>query len=68
VQRLPDGRIEYHFVIVDYLCKVRSGQAASGSDAAALQWVAVVDLERWGVTPAAIGVVHKALALAGANS
>ena len=64
VQRLPDGRVEYHFVIVDYLCKVRGGRAVSGSDAAALQWVAARDLARWGVTPAAIGVVHKALALA----
>jgi 8-oxo-dGTP diphosphatase len=67
VQRLPDGRVEYHFVIVDYLCELRGGRAASGSDAGALQWVAVADLERWGVTPAAIRVVHKALALAGAS-
>jgi 8-oxo-dGTP diphosphatase len=67
VQRLPDGRIEYHFVIVDYLCRSRGGEAACGSDAEAVQWVEVGDLERWSVTPVAIAVVHKALALARAS-
>lgn len=67
VQRLPDGRIEYHFVIVDYLCMRQGGDAASGSDAEAIQWVVVEELAHWGVTPAAIGVVHKALALARAS-
>jgi ADP-ribose pyrophosphatase YjhB (NUDIX family) len=67
VQRLADGRIEYHFVIVDYLCRSRGGDASSGSDAEAVQWVAPEDLARWDVTPVAIAVVHKALALARAS-
>src|ERR1700692_2905152 len=40
VERAPDGRVEYHFVIVDYACTVRGGSIASGSDAEDDRWVA----------------------------
>jgi ADP-ribose pyrophosphatase YjhB (NUDIX family) len=33
-----DTRIRYHYVIADYLCRVTGGQAAAGSDAAAVRW------------------------------
>jgi 8-oxo-dGTP diphosphatase len=33
-----DGRVRYHYVIVDYWCTVVAGKAAPGSDAAALFW------------------------------
>ena len=49
IQRDADGRVEYHYVIIDYVCRVRDGTsnvAACGSDAADADWVAVADLER----------------------
>jgi ADP-ribose pyrophosphatase YjhB (NUDIX family) len=63
-----EGRAEYHYVIIDYACRLRAGAsqaAACGSDAAALEWIAVADLEQYRVTPAAIAVIRKALASAG---
>jgi ADP-ribose pyrophosphatase YjhB (NUDIX family) len=33
-----DGRVRYHFVIADYLCRLRSGTAVAGSDADAVRW------------------------------
>ena len=39
VHRDDDGRIRYHFVIVDYVCWSDTGDAAAGSDAEETAWV-----------------------------
>jgi 8-oxo-dGTP diphosphatase len=60
------GRPEYHYIIIDYACRVRAGtslDASCGTDAAAVEWVDAADLERYQVTATAIAVVRKALAL-----
>src|SRR6185503_14872857 len=33
VEHAPDGRVEYHFVIIDYVCRALSGTLVCGSDA-----------------------------------
>ena len=63
VQRRPDGRVKYHFVIVDYLCTVHAGVIAHGSDAADVRWVPIGDLSAHRVTDKAIEVIRKALEL-----
>jgi ADP-ribose pyrophosphatase YjhB (NUDIX family) len=66
IHRLPDGRIEYHYVIVDFLCRCRTDRAlVCGSDAADAQWVRASELPNYRVTPKAISVIHKALELSG---
>jgi 8-oxo-dGTP diphosphatase len=66
VHRLPDGRIEYHYVIVDFLCRTRSDRPlVCGSDAADARWVRPSELPDFRVTPKAIAVIHKALELSG---
>jgi 8-oxo-dGTP diphosphatase len=55
------GRIEYHYVIIDYLCRAFAGSAVSGSDAQDVRWVRVDDLDDLRVTAKAIAVIHKAL-------
>ena len=37
--RREDGRVRYHFVIADYLCRVTGGELRAASDAAAVRWV-----------------------------
>jgi len=37
IHRVETG-VRYHFVIADYLCRVGSGEARAGSDAAAICW------------------------------
>ncbi|HWG19394.1 MAG TPA: NUDIX hydrolase [Terracidiphilus sp.] len=34
-----DGRVRYHYVIADYLCRVVGGTLGAGSDADAVRWV-----------------------------
>ena len=60
IHRAPDGRVEYHFVIVDYLCSVRAGRVAHGSDASAVEWAAVADLSPYKLTDKAAAVISRA--------
>jgi 8-oxo-dGTP diphosphatase len=34
-----DGKVRYHYVILDYLCRVTGGELRAGSDADAARWV-----------------------------
>lgn len=44
------GRVKYHFVIVDFLLKIKSGEAVAGSDAEELRWVAFDEVETYNLT------------------
>ncbi len=54
------ARPEYHYVIIDYLCRVRSGTAACGSDADEVRWVGADDLPDFRVAPSVTAVIEKA--------
>lgn len=60
IRRDAGARVEYHYVIVDYLCRVRGGVAACGSDAAEVRWAARDDLASFRLTPGAAAVIQKA--------
>jgi 8-oxo-dGTP diphosphatase len=61
VRRDADGRVEYHFVIIDYVCRIdgAASTAAAGSDAAAIAWADVADLGRYRLTDIALQVIRK---------
>ena len=44
------GRVKYHFLIVDYLVKLRGGTAKAASDAAELEWVRLQEVEQRDLT------------------
>jgi len=58
IARDEAGRVQYHFVLVDFLCRVTGGQAACGSDAMDLRWVALDDLS--GIAAFTREVIQKA--------
>ena len=65
IRRDVDGRTEYHYIIIDYACRVRadtSTAATPGTDAAGARWVLVDELDRYRLTDAAIAVIRKARA------
>jgi ADP-ribose pyrophosphatase YjhB (NUDIX family) len=45
-----DGKIKYHYVIVDYLVKVVGGDIAAASDAEELRWVPFDEVESYILT------------------
>jgi ADP-ribose pyrophosphatase YjhB (NUDIX family) len=40
IYRDAEGRVEYHYVVLDYWATVEAGEAAPGDDAAAVAWAA----------------------------
>ncbi len=62
-----DGeRVAYHYVIVDYLCRWRSGEARAASDALEVAWASAEDLARYELQAKALEVVRDALERAAA--
>lgn len=45
IARDEAGRVQFHYVLVDYLCRVTGGSAACASDATDLRWAARDDLD-----------------------
>ena len=67
IHHTADGRVEYHFVLIDYLCTVAGGTMAFSSDAADARWVPVDDLPRYAMTDVATAVIGKALEMSRAQ-
>lgn len=60
---MPDteGRPEYHYVLVDYICRIVSGEACAADDCAAIRWTARDEVAA--VTPltkGTLGVIQQA--------
>jgi ADP-ribose pyrophosphatase len=45
-----NGKVKYHFVIIDYFVKLGSGELKAASDAEELEWVAFEDVEKRDLT------------------
>lgn len=58
------GRVRYHFVLIDYLCRPRGGTLAAGSDVAAVALANPRALGPYRITEKAQAVVAHALAAA----
>jgi 8-oxo-dGTP diphosphatase len=59
----PDTRVLYHFVLIDYLCTPLGGTLRAGSDVADAVWADPADLPSYRMTPKAVAVVERALAM-----
>ena len=57
-----DGRTQFHYVLVDFLCSVVQGEARAGSDAADVAWAAENELEKFKLEKKALEVIRKAVA------
>ena len=55
-----DGRVQYHFVIADYICTPCGGTLAAADDAEDVAWVAVEELASYGVSARAVAVIYRA--------
>jgi len=44
------GKVKYHYIIIDYLVHVKSGNIQAASDAEELNWVPFVEVESYNLT------------------
>lgn len=56
-----DGRTQFHYVLIDFLCHSQSGEPRAGSDVSEVTWAGVDELERFGLSENAMAVIKKAL-------
>ena len=59
------GRTQYHYVLIDYLCRVISGEARPASDVSDVRWVSEDALPAMGLRDSIEQVVRKGLQQAG---
>lgn len=52
--------IEYHYVLIDYLCQVRGGELRAGDDSTNVAWVKREDLATYKITEGTLPVIEKA--------
>jgi mutator protein MutT len=64
VTRDDEGRLKYHFVILDYLCEAVRGEAQAGSDVTDVAWARETELNGYSLTPTATRVIQKAFEIA----
>jgi 8-oxo-dGTP diphosphatase len=65
VVRDVQGRIRYHWVLVDYVASVESGELCAASDADEAQWVEVDAVAGLDTTDGLLDMIRRAQAMAG---
>ncbi len=64
ILRDSQSRVQYHYVLLDYRCRVLSGQAQAGSDVSEVRWATLDELELLSVAPETCAVIRKAFDVA----
>jgi ADP-ribose pyrophosphatase YjhB (NUDIX family) len=60
IHRDRKGRAEYHYVLIDYLCRTTGGSLQPADDAARAEWVRRADLLRYSITEGTREVIVRA--------
>ena len=66
--RDEQGSTQYHYVLIDYLCRLVSGEARAGSDVSDVIWVQEDDLLTMGLRHSIEQVVRKGFLRASRNT
>jgi 8-oxo-dGTP diphosphatase len=54
------GKPEYHYVLIDYVCRVEGGELAAATDASRAAWVSQQELSSYIITQGTLPVIEKA--------
>jgi ADP-ribose pyrophosphatase YjhB (NUDIX family) len=68
IVRDGEGRVRYHYVLVDYLAFADSDAVTIGSDAAEGRWVDVQRVAEMDVTDGLTDMIQRAVTLAGSHA
>ena len=62
------GRVRYHFVLIDYLCRITGGRLQAGSDVSDAVVADPGALQRFDLTDKALSVIARGVAISGGHS
>jgi len=62
VLRDPDQRVQYHYVLIDFLCRRISGELLAASDAAEVRWFNRAELPALNLAEDTLEVIQKGFA------
>jgi 8-oxo-dGTP diphosphatase len=55
-----NGRVQYHYIILDYVCRLKGGELRSASDVTDARWVSQAELGQYRLRRQARQVIQKA--------
>ena len=59
IMRDARGAAEYHYVLIDYICRVTGGSLRAADDASRVAWVPRQQLSRYEITAGTLPVIEK---------
>jgi ADP-ribose pyrophosphatase YjhB (NUDIX family) len=59
IMRDARGAPEYHYVLIDYVCRITGGALEPGDDVCAVEWVKRGDLPKLLITEGTLGVIER---------
>ncbi|MCC6539676.1 MAG: NUDIX hydrolase [Bryobacterales bacterium] len=59
IMRDKTGKPEYHYVLVDYMCKVTGGELRAGDDSRKAEWIKRKDLANLKLTEGTLPVIER---------
>ena len=60
IMKDEDGRVEYHFVLMDYVCRPVGGTLCAADDASAVRWFGPEEIDGLKITAGTPAVIAKA--------
>ena len=62
---IPDaeGKIKYHYTLIDYMGQWQSGESLPGDDAQEVRWVQLNELSSYSLLEKTMKIIHKASAI-----
>ncbi len=55
-----NGRVQYHYFVLDYVCRLKGGKLRPASDVTDARWVSQAELGQYRLRPQARQVIQKA--------
>jgi len=59
IMRDAEGAAEYHYVLIDYVCRITGGTLRAGDDVSRVEWVERKNLKQMQITEGTLGVIEK---------
>ena len=60
ILRDDQGRAEYHYVLIDYVCRATGGTLHASDDVSQAEWVPRAELSHYKITEGTLPVIEKA--------